>query len=257
MAGTEYVGATVKPRDHIPEFCLSTQSGNHTITHFHSTDKSIRNPALSLLNFNMSKITRKHTAYWQINTSRLFSHTRLIQVPGCTVTRSADQQIPCCPGQSSPAILLSPNRFDSQKPVLEAKDLVVTLKKQTISYLCVSARIRVIDPFNQNTTWHWTMQTLRIVLRLNVPSRPSQSFTLRKTVTLSGTETSVRRALISNNCHLCQTENSGQGRKNALQGGRERERGGGWGGGGVRKKFPLQSLLYKSLTTKQPNKKKT
>ena len=30
----------------------------------------------------------------------------------------------------------------------------------------------------------------------------------------------------------------------------------GWGRGeGVRKKFPLQSLLYKSLTTKQPNKK--
>ena len=31
---------------------------------------------------------------------------------------------------------------------------------------------------------------------------------------------------------------------------------GGGGGGGVRKKFPLQSLLYKSLTTKQPNKKR-
>ena len=30
---------------------------------------------------------------------------------------------------------------------------------------------------------------------------------------------------------------------------------GGGGGEGVRKKFPLQSLLYKSLTTKQPNKK--
>ena len=28
------------------------------------------------------------------------------------------------------------------------------------------------------------------------------------------------------------------------------------GGEGVRKKFPLQSLLYKSLTTKQPNKKR-
>ena len=116
----------------------------------------------------------------ELNTSRLFSHTRLIQVPGCTDTRSADQQICCCPGQSSPAILLSPNKFqfDSEKPVPEAKDLVVTLEKRTISYLCVSARIRVIDPFKQNTTWHWKMQTLRIVLRLNVPSRPSQSFTL-------------------------------------------------------------------------------
>ena len=31
--------------------------------------------------------------------------------------------------------------------------------------------------------------------------------------------------------------------------------GGGEGGKGVKKKFPLRSLLYKSLTTKQPNKK--
>ena len=165
----------------------------------------------------ISSITRKHSAYWQINTSRLFSRTRLIHVPGCTVTQSADQKIPCCPGQSSPAILLLPNRFqfNSSKPFPAAKDLVVTWEKRTMSYLCVSARIRVIDPFNQNTTRHWTMQTLRIVLRLNFPSRPSHSlnFTLsalrEKTVTLSCTETSVRHALISNNCHMCSTENSG------------------------------------------------
>ena len=31
----------------------------------------------------------------------------------------------------------------------EAKDLVVTLEKRTVSYLSVSARIRVIDPFSQ------------------------------------------------------------------------------------------------------------
>ena len=30
-----------------------------------------------------------------------------------------------------------------------AKDLVVTLEKRSISYLSVSARIRVIDPFSQ------------------------------------------------------------------------------------------------------------
>ena len=41
------------------------------------------------------KITRKHSAYWKINTSRLFSYTCLIQVPGCTVTQSADQHRPC------------------------------------------------------------------------------------------------------------------------------------------------------------------
>ena len=33
--------------------------------------------------------------------------------------------------------------------VPEAKDLVVALEKRTISYLSVSARIRVIDPFSQ------------------------------------------------------------------------------------------------------------
>ena len=56
MAGTEYFGATAQPRDHISEFCLSTQSGNHTITHFRSTDKSIRNLEWALFMFNMSKI---------------------------------------------------------------------------------------------------------------------------------------------------------------------------------------------------------
>ena len=33
-------------------------------------------------------------SYWQINTFGLFSYTRLIQVPGCTVTRSAHQHRP-------------------------------------------------------------------------------------------------------------------------------------------------------------------
>ena len=37
------------------------------------------------------------------------------------------------PGQSSPAILLSPNSFDSWEPVPEAKDLVVTLEKGKVS----------------------------------------------------------------------------------------------------------------------------
>ena len=34
-------------------------------------------------------------------------------------------------------------------PVPEAKDLAVFLEKRTISYLSVSARIRMIDPFRQ------------------------------------------------------------------------------------------------------------
>ena len=46
-----------------------------------------------------------------------------------------------------PAILLSPNSFDSKEPVPEAKDL--EKEKRTISYLSVLARIGVIDPFSQ------------------------------------------------------------------------------------------------------------
>ena len=45
--------------------------------------------------------------------------------------------------------MLSPNSFDSQEPDPEAKDLAVNLEKRTISYLAVSARVRVIDPFGQ------------------------------------------------------------------------------------------------------------
>ena len=36
-------------------------------------------------------MTLKNSAYGQINTSTHFSYTRLIQVPGCTVTWFADQ----------------------------------------------------------------------------------------------------------------------------------------------------------------------
>ena len=34
---------TAQPRDHTPEFCLSTPCGNHTITHFRGTDTTIHN----------------------------------------------------------------------------------------------------------------------------------------------------------------------------------------------------------------------
>ena len=51
--------------------------------------------------------------------------------------------------QSSPAMSLSPKSFYSQEPVPEAKKLVFGLEKRTIPYLSLSARIRVIDPFNQ------------------------------------------------------------------------------------------------------------
>ena len=91
---------------HNPE---TTQS--HTFAALINLSATPYNPFSRLIWAKYHQITRKHSAYWQINTSRLFSHTRLIQVPGCTDTRSADQQICCCPGQSSPAILLSPNKF--------------------------------------------------------------------------------------------------------------------------------------------------
>ena len=39
-------------------------------------------------------ITWKSSGYWQINTSELFSYTRLIQVPGCIITWLADQHRP-------------------------------------------------------------------------------------------------------------------------------------------------------------------
>ena len=79
------------------------------------------------------RITRKNSAYWQIKPLDFSLTLVLFKFPDV----------------SPPAILLSPNSFDSLEPVHEVKDLVVTLEKRTISYLSVSARIRVIDPFSQ------------------------------------------------------------------------------------------------------------
>ena len=67
-------------------------------------------------------------------------------------------------------MFLSPNSFDSQEPVSEPKNLVVTLEKRTISYLSVSVRIRVIVPFNQMKREYNEILddvTLRIVLTLS------------------------------------------------------------------------------------------
>ena len=148
MAGTEYFGETAQPRIII---WRSTQPKYH-------------------------RITRKNSAYWQINTER-FSYTRLIQVPGYTITRSAVQPRPCFHTKSwpwSPAMLLSPNSFDSKEPVPEAKDL--EKEKRTISYLSVSARIRVIDPFDQ-MKWEYNaiLDDADSANRNNF--LPSQSFT--------------------------------------------------------------------------------
>ena len=50
--------------------------------------------ALRARELRYHRITRKNSAYWQIHTSGLFSYSCLIQVPGCRVTRSADQRRP-------------------------------------------------------------------------------------------------------------------------------------------------------------------
>ena len=85
--------------------------------------------------------------YCQINTSTHFYYPRIIQVPGCTVTRSADQNRPCFhTGKKLLGrvnvhlkILFWPNRFHYQNPVSETKDFVVTLRKaNNIAPFCLS-----------------------------------------------------------------------------------------------------------------------
>ena len=91
---TEYFGATAQQRDHIP---LNTvwKSHNHTLSQHWYDYPQTRIIFLRLTQAKYHQITRKNSACWQINTSWLFSYTRLIQVPGCTVTRLADQHRPC------------------------------------------------------------------------------------------------------------------------------------------------------------------
>ena len=81
------------------------------------------------------------------------------------------------PGQSSPRSLLSPNLFDCWEPVPEAKGLLVTLEKPTMSNLSVSARIRVIrDPFSQmKREYNTLLENADSANRNNFV--PSQSFT--------------------------------------------------------------------------------
>ena len=104
------------------------------------------------------RITRKNVAYWQIKpldfslTLVLFkfpdvkSHGRQTSIEPVF---TPEKKTCLGPGQSPPAILLSPDSFDSLEPVHKVKDLVVTVEKRTTSYLSVSARIGVIDPFSQ------------------------------------------------------------------------------------------------------------
>ena len=88
MTGTEYFGeTTVQPRDHIP---VNTMRESHTFAALIRLSTTTHN----LLTFNISEISsnnsEKLSLLPDINTSGPFSYTRLIQVPGCRVTRSAD-----------------------------------------------------------------------------------------------------------------------------------------------------------------------
>ena len=87
MAGTEYFGETaVQPRDHIP---VNTMRKSHTFAALIRLSTITHN----LLTFIISEISSnnsENSAYCQINTSGLFSYSRLIQVPGCRVTRSGN-----------------------------------------------------------------------------------------------------------------------------------------------------------------------
>ena len=128
-----------QPRHHISEFCHV----NHTISrHWYDCPQ----PRIIFSHFTQAKyhqITRKNSAYWQIDTSWLLSHIRFIRFPD---VRSHGRQTSIDPvftpksldpDQSSPAILLSSNSFDSWKLVPDVKALVVTLEKRAISYLSV------------------------------------------------------------------------------------------------------------------------
>ena len=181
MAGTEHFGATAQPRDHIPEFCLSTPVGNHALSRHWQDYPQPRIIFWSLTQEKYHQITRKNSAYWQINTSGLFPYTRLIQVPGCTgLTRSAHQHqepitcqhrpsfhtrkilarvkvhLQCC----SRLINLTPKSLFPRSPKIREQ------YPTFLSQLGCGWLIRLAK-WNENTIRYWPIQTLRIVITLS------------------------------------------------------------------------------------------
>ena len=128
---------------------------------------------------------------------------------------------------------------------------MVTLEKRTISYLSVSVRIRVIDLFSQmkrqyNTILHDadSANSNNFIcpiskLHMLLSGKRFSRWPIHKTKLLTSTETSFRRALISNNCHLCYCV------KERIVG---REKSGGGGGGKI-------VILSTSTSTQIPNHK--
>ena len=153
MAGTEYFGETaVQPRDHIP-VNTTRKSHNHTLS---PNWQGYPQPLIILSRLTQAKyhrITRKNSAHWQINTSGRFSYiVVLFKFPDVdshgrrTTLVLFSHQVKVHLQFCSHLIRLTPKCLF---PSPQAKGLVVTLEKRTISNLSVSARIRVIDPFSQ------------------------------------------------------------------------------------------------------------
>ena len=112
-----------KQPNHTTTYLSSAFQHHAEITQSHTFVALIRlsTTTHNLLTFNTAKYhqrTQKNSAYRQINTSGLFSYTHLIHVPGCTVTRLADQCTFCFTlekilAHSSFAILLLTYSIDS------------------------------------------------------------------------------------------------------------------------------------------------
>ena len=129
------------------------KSHNHTLSRHWYDYPQPRIIISRLIQAKYHQITRKNSAYLQITPLDFYLTLVLFKFPD---VRSHGRQTsidPVCtpnsldPDQSSLAILLSPNSCYSWKLILGTKALVFTLEKRTISYLSVSARIGVIDPY--------------------------------------------------------------------------------------------------------------
>ena len=91
MPGTDYFGE-IKPHlnntSHTCQHHAEITQSRHTFAALIRLSTTTHN----LLTFKQAKyhrITLKNSVCWQINSSGHFSHIRLMQVPGCTVTRLA------------------------------------------------------------------------------------------------------------------------------------------------------------------------
>ena len=120
------------------------------------------------------RITPKNSSYWQINTSGLFSYKRLIQVPWCTVTQSADQHRPVFTPEKNSGLVKVHLQFCSSLIDLTPRSLFPRPKVQwsprtirTFLSQPGSGWLIHLAKWNENTTRYWTMQTLRIVLILS------------------------------------------------------------------------------------------